>query len=94
MKILIHLSIQLDITDINYIKIEEFLEFFNQFPDISIICSIIAPIGNAEDNQELLINNRNYNYFKSEILKKIKEKKYLMMCFFPLVVHLIISIII
>lgn len=75
MKILIHLSIQLDITDINYIKIEEFLEFFNQFPDISIICSIIAPIGNAEDNQELLINNRNYNYFKSEILKKIKEKK-------------------
>ena len=75
MKILIQVSIQLDITNINYIKIEEFLEFFNQFPNISIICSIIAPIGNAEDNQELLISNRNYNYFKSEILKKIKEKK-------------------
>lgn len=74
-KLLINVLIQLDITNKNYMKIEEFLNFFNRFPDIAIICSIIAPIGNAEDNQELLISQRNYNSFKYEILKKINEKK-------------------
>lgn len=72
---LINVFIQLDVTNLNYFKIREFISFFNKYSNISIIVSIIAPIGNAEDNKELLIKNENYNYFKSEILKLKKSKK-------------------